>query len=519
MKITYKALSFIMAAILMLSLFTGCTDDEITFMSYVIKTADIKSANITTNFSMDVNTDSAIFKDEYSPLGFFNFLSDLKFSVNQKYIRDRDNNQLSAKVQYGALVDDMSFDFTGWVDASNENLVEIFKIPTIAKLFMPYEYKDAKYLVFDFNKLKNSEYFKEDLNIESQNLVDEAFKLQDSYKLFLKNYVKTAKIDIPVIKLSQKDENGSIYSVSLSDSELKALVKSAVGDFFNNAETRALVKELVLDIVDFYNAISPGLVDKAQVDTFFAQVEQNPDMFLQTANSFLAIYDGINILGKDGVKINYTVDSSGYIVKTDCAIDISLDVSAMEYAFSGSPSLTEDKKVLDMLLNYDTTLNDINSVTDIKLPEITENNSIDYVKMMEDQMAEYEDWEDYIVEEPPIEEGEIVVRRYSERINFVNKPVMDNDVLYVPLTEFIEKVVYGYTWWDDESGAIKFAVWGNEYYYYPGDSIIYTDGLTYYLDHPTKAINGIDYVPLRSFAKMFDYNIRWAEEENTAHLS
>ncbi len=508
--------------------FTGCSGDDTAFLNSVIKTASIQSAKEQTTMSIKLDTNSPFIANDPELRKVYNFINCLTLTANQTYIQDKAKNAISANTDCTIATDDMSFKVTVWVDAAKDKLVEIFKIPSIAKLALPQEYENAQYMVMDINAMAgldsagmNMDYLKD--------MIPASFEMQDKYMAFLQNYVKATAIHTPVIKRTKQTAQGTAYELNLSDKGLKDLIRLAANDFAVNPQTREAVKTFALDIAGYYEKLSPTVAQyniKSQIESAFAYLELNPSDNITIVNAFADKLDGVKLLGDQGIKMTFIVNSSGYIVDSDTTIDISLDLAAGQRLFAGTGSddqgnsAASESTHFNAVVKYHTVLSDINKIKSVDMPVLTEENSINYIDLIQQDQDKYDD-PGLIVEEEeaPVPEGEIQVRLpWGGRIEFENKPVMSDDTLYVPLHEFVA-ALYGESWWNDDEKQLYVRSYGTLMHYTPNDDKIYTDSIIYLLSRPTKTFDGADYVPLRSFARIFDLSVVWAEEKSTAYLS
>ena len=49
----------------------------------------------------------------------------------------------------------------------------------------------------------------------------------------------------------------------------------------------------------------------------------------------------------------------------------------------------------------------------------------------------------------------------------------------------------------------------------PGESTVNGEGITYLLSSPTKSIDAVAYIPIRSFAAIFGYKVRWDNDSSS----
>ncbi len=135
-------------------------------------------------------------------------------------------------------------------------------------------------------------------------------------------------------------------------------------------------------------------------------------------------FENLQILGKDGIVINYSF-KNGNISAISTLADISLDVDGLFTFITGVIPDFETEKKIDFTVNAETVLSKIGS-TKVEIPTLTEKNSISLSDMIKEEM-EYEQSE----YQPSYPYYHVWVPQAE------NLPVIDGE-LYVPLRKTLE---------------------------------------------------------------------------------
>lgn len=179
--------------------------------------------------------------------------------------------------------------------------------------------------------------------------------------------------------------------MKLDDKALKELTKELVGTTLDNEGTRKFIVEYMDTVMNMQNFKLNQDVDEKEIKEEVAEVtdslEDNMGKFKEEFNKFMEKTKDINILGKDGISIEYTVNKAGYIVETKGILDFRIDLEEIAKTMEEKP---EDMKgLLSFKIDFNTKNKNINS-KDIKinLPKLNKENSIDFLELMEKQMGE-----------------------------------------------------------------------------------------------------------------------------------
>lgn len=206
-------------------------------------------------------------------------------------------------------------------------------------------------------------------------------------------------------------------------------------------------------------------------------------------------FENITIFGKDGLTASYTL-KNGQISRTETNADISLNISEIAKAM-GEEWPYEAQGIINIKLSEVDNISKIGT-TEVKLPDLTESNSISLNKIIDENKESEEDYADYM--EYPY--GYVSV--YDE-IVFV-----ENGNYYVPLRSILEDGYDDFVSIDYQDGVVTVT---SEYFdkfntltVKIPDSKIYTDG-TEQDCGGVMLVNDTTYVDSRLFTEVFGWEL------------
>ncbi len=140
----------------------------------------------------------------------------------------------------------------------------------------------------------------------------------------------------------------------------------------------------------------------------------------------IAIFDfeAIQILGKDGITMEYTVNGDTTKIMTNA--DISIDISGIYTALTGEVWDFESSGKLDFTVKSENVISEVGN-TKVEFPTLTKENSISLAEMIEEEMNSYEDYEEYTPSYPYF-----YVWGQTDKL-----PVIDGEI-FVPLRDTLE---------------------------------------------------------------------------------
>jgi|GEM_PF-5476572 len=523
MKIFHKKTAIIFILVLMIVSLVGCSGDELSLYKAMLKMQDItyyeqiSDVSLRFDYQGEKNTDL----DKVKLL-----MNSFKFTSKQNYSTNKSKDIMKISMDALMTLDDMTYNYKVWLDTNMTEKApyyrQIIKMPFIARVSASEEYTNKEYIVIDSN------------NISSDN--EEAMVFQNLPKLnkdiiqksndFIEKYMTDF---IPNVKMVTKGESAlvdgeraTVYEVKLDDASLKSLVKHFVNDFANDEEAVDMMKDLAFVFYDVYGINQTNTYEefKAQLDDVENQIPEMIEQF----NTAMEKLENINILGKNGISIKYYINNKGYIIKQEGSVDLLLNVRKLAEAFemneddlAGVPS----DNVFEIGVDFTNTFKNINKAQEVVLPNINEDNSIDFFKLIEElqnpiSYDSFEYFQDYNQEEESEEPG-IKIRCEGYKVNLNNEIIVLDDVIYIPAQDFMEDM-YVEWYWDNTANTLFGFINGYFIILKDNDYTMYMNGQTFLLSNKTFMKDGVLYIPLRSFAEKIGYAVEWEEETQTVHL-
>lgn len=550
-----KRLVSLFLAIVCILVFSGCSTDGASLFSALQKDLQITSVKTTETLSgnMKITLPQEIKDDmDINIQSILNMLS--SFRIEGTTLQQMKGNAATAKSNLSLISEDLSFDTELYASASSDNVKAIIKIPTPAKAFLPQRYENASYFTIDTNDAQamtekqeelerlEAEYYGYDYTesvvpamIYSGNLTV-ARTFGASYFQFLKDYAVLMS-DAPEI-VSRKNNT---YSVYITDETFKDLLRSMVLTYFDKPQARDEIAELMNAFVSYYQSIYPDEISAEMPFELPALADDNPAYVANLraqAELMINILEPVRMIGEDGIRIDYKVNSAGYITEIDANIHLDFDINAITELMEGEAYYEEDF-AFEMKLQYNQKRQNINGIHQIPFPALNEENNLPFYQMLTDTIQEEIDYlkdrienGDSFWDEPeeslalPAPDGSVsVVMNYGgwlELIDFgESSPFISEDgILYVPMESMMDNFGMSYDWNDETGYALFINPYNNNWMWFrPGNNVICCDDYELTLSAPTLEKDGQIYLPLRSFVSAFsDCRIRWNAEEKAAYL-
>lgn len=550
-----KRLITIFLAILCIVTFTGCSVDEISLISAMEK--DMQMTSVKTTESLSGNMKITLPEEIKEEMGvnlqsILNMLS--SFRLEATTLQQMKGNTATAKSNFSIVSEDLCFDSEIYASVADGNVKSIIKIPSVAKVLLPERYEDAVYLSIDTADMEQmiekqleleqlqAEYYGYDYTpVEmpvstNPNTLSSARTLSDHMFQAFKDYAAQMK-DTPKIVT----KSGKNYSVMITDETFKELLSSLVLTYFDEPEARETVSRLWDAFSDYYSSIYPTQT----TETIFPPLPELPQDPMQAANLraqaelILNVLKPVRLIGEEGIRINFTLNSKGFITELDTAIHLDFDINAITELMSGYRY--EEDFAFEIRLQYNQKRQNINGIYQIPFPTLTEENNLPFYQLMtetlEDQINHIKNrlengetfWDEPEEEslDLPAADGSIsIVLDYGDWQELMNlgedvTVINENGTLYVPLEPWLDYFGLDYDW-NGETGYVLFQ---NPYNYNwmwfcPGERVICCDDYDMTLSAPTLIKDGQTYLPLRAFVSAFtDYRISWSQEENAAYLT
>lgn len=549
-----KRLLALLLATVCILMFSGCSTNGISLFSAwekeleitSVKTTEVLSGNMKITLptevqeEMDVNLQSIL-----------NMLS--SFRMEGTTLQQYGKASVTEKMNFSVISDDICFDTEAYATVGDSQYLMVFKIPTPAKALLPQRYENATYFTIDSADSQALAMKQDELErLEAQFFGyeytpeeilppvfpykhNESLQLSKKWLAAMKNYAMLMEDAPEVISKA-----GSTYSLTLTDASFKELLRSMVLTYFDNPQARKIVADMMEEATMYYQNSSGEEIAAALSE--MPQFPENDPMLAANlkaqAELLLNMLQPVRLIGEDGIRIDYTVNSSGYITELNADLHLDFDINALTELLEGEAEY-EEEYAFEMRLHYNQKRQNINGIHKIHFPILNQENNLPFFRMMTDSVQEEIDRLQYRIDNGesfadsweeefalPAPDGSIsVVVDYGgwrELMEFEeHKPFIAEDgILYVPFDDLLW-VLDSTSDYNPDNGYILFThpYTQDWLWFHPGNKTICSDYYEINLPQNTLDIDGVAYVPLRSFTSAFtDYKITWDADENAAYL-
>lgn len=507
----YTKLSLLLIILLIASLFTGCSKQEKEFVDAFIKSQEMLSLESTSNMEFKLKAEGLDEETQVIFDGFVNQINDMKLSIKQKSVSNEDQTVAKAQIDANIQLPGMSFDSSIWVDMDMRSdkaiLKEIFQLPSMLMGFIPGG-ADKEYVVLDFQTMNESIANMGD-DMPNQVNLDEtmaiAMKYQKKFIDAFVNYVKEYDSDLAVItKLDDKTVDGEkvkYYQVAFDDDSFKAFLKYTSISILKDENIIPLFKEYMTEIMTASGEEMP--------EEF--SITENIGEMLQKTKDFFEKLDGLTILGKDGIVMTYGINEDGYFISEKGNMNFLIDTGefmdllaeSMKDENIDEPALNDNelsqdliRPIFELSISYDTKINSINKDVEITFPITNEENSIDYIQLMESLISESQ------------QNMKLMVVVEDEFVEFANEPILVNNSYLVPSRDMAKSLGASIDW---NSATKEISILKDE------DQLIFNvdkqsltkNGRTNPLNTHSLIIDGVSFISIRTIAENFGYRVDW----------
>ncbi|OZV12644.1 hypothetical protein CIW83_08490 [Tissierella sp. P1] len=385
----------VLALILALSIsLTGCVGGELKLYNAFNKMQDVTSIESEMEMGFTFETEGFSEEDQIMLEQVSAMVNNSKITMNQKAQYNKGQTVGQAQVDMNMNFGGMVMPMNVWVDMDMSTdelkMKEIIKMPQMLMNSMVPNDPEKQYLVLDMGQMMKEE--SKELNFNE--LMKFSKEFQPKLAEFMKEIQKDFKPDIKMV-----EEKGSkvvnkemlnIYELTLNDATLKELVKYAVNYSLDKKEVVEFIKEYmnaVMKVVTIPEAEKKAA--EAEIKQGLEDLEKQLPEFKVKFNEFMDKYEDVKILGDKGIVIEFGINKDGYIVHEVGNIDLRIDLGQIaEVVGEKAPEM---KGIIKLGINYTSKSYNINSKdVKVEMPKVDENNSIDYMKMMEMQMKQIE---------------------------------------------------------------------------------------------------------------------------------
>ncbi|MTK11782.1 MAG: cell wall-binding repeat-containing protein [Clostridiaceae bacterium] len=288
----------------------------------------------------------------------------------------------------------MNIQTTAWVSldmtGSQPKMKEIIKIPEVAAQYLPPQFAGKQYMVMDPIEA-NSKLTPGANNLTG--LMDFSKNFQPQFQSFMEKYLENWNpgfkfIDYKgLMRVNNKDgiKYAQTYQLKLNDMTFKSLLNYTATDAVQNKEFISFMKQFMLSCVDL-SGVPNKEQQKQDIEKVFANMASNPQESMKQIKTFMDAIKDLKVIGDKGIDITYNI-CDGYIIGETGIVDLQLDihkfVEAMNKLSNTQGGTTEDVKgILGLGFNYNTQNYNINKDVKITIPQLTKENSFDYMDLI-----------------------------------------------------------------------------------------------------------------------------------------
>lgn len=470
---------------------SGCSENGKQLLDGFVKNTELKNYTETQNISIDINSDFG--KNEYSSFNvqsFFNALSD--FNLSSVSVMNEKDGVTKGKSEISISAPDCDIRFNLYQDGDSVTAY----IPTLIRSFLPYEYEDARYVEF---------------NTVNADVMGAAKKFAPE---MVKSFIRFGEYIDDGNTISK---SGNKYTMTMTDENVKNIIKGIVSEYYSNPEFQADVESAVFLTATYVNGVSGE--DGSDIPT------EIPEFTEEAYNTAMAdmerIFEEIRIIGDDGIKIEFTSDNKGYITAMD-----------FDGTFIAGNRFTGSNQEVSVTLKYDWKLDNINVYQDVEIPQFSKENRIGIKEWTELNTPIYPEYEDpYNEGNPdyrynvtsPAEDGSITFFDiYDMRVKFDIAPVVKDGVTYVADSEITKLLPWARLVTEPFETGYRLSV-GYDYrdniLVYPDDNKMYQRDYIITVKNAPFVENGVLYLPLKDFIDIaYDIEVGWNENIRAVYV-
>lgn len=294
----------------------------------------------------------------------------------------------------GIQVAGMNIQTTVWVTldmtGSQPKMKEIVKIPEIASAYLPAQFAGKQYMVMDPTAASSK------LTTGTGNFtgfMDFSKNFQPKFQSFMEKYLDSWNPGFKFIeykglmRINTKEgvKYAQTYELKLNDMTFKSLLNYTANDMVQNKEFISFIKQFMLSCVDLSGAPDKDQ-QKQEIEKVFANMSSNPEEAMKQIKTFMDAIKDLKVIGDKGIDITYNI-CDGYIIGESGIVDLQLDINkfvqVMNKLSNTTGATTEDiKGILGLGFNYSTQNYNINKDVKITIPQLTKENSFDYMDLI-----------------------------------------------------------------------------------------------------------------------------------------
>jgi hypothetical protein len=397
-----KLLAMSLGLVMTTSLLTGCSTGGLKLMSAFGKSQEITSMEAKTDISVKVTASNMSKQEEQMMSTVLPVINGTTMSLLTKTNQNKDKTvtraQSDISVKLGQMPDPINMSLWVDVDTSKEKPVinETIKLPKLLAAQLPKELQGKDYMVMNLADMAGTPGMPQP-NYDKLMSFSEEFQpklldfITEYAKQFNPNTAYIKHVDYQAYMHEGKMISSDIYEVQLTDQSFKDLMHYTLTNLSENTDAMNFVKEFMTSIMSASDVTGvEGKSSQDEMNKALENMETEWPIQLANMNKALESIDDLKILGDNGIKIRYTVNEDGYIVKEQGNAEFVIDLPGiMELAGNAgavsSPSDPTGIYTIAMDFNTDTT--NINGDVDIVMPKVDSSNSFNFNDILNTMMS------------------------------------------------------------------------------------------------------------------------------------
>lgn len=490
---------------MVISMFSGCSANEMSVFEGIMKGVDIQSYEDTANLTFNVAVTGASEEDMNTLQPMIDLINSSSVTLNQKVAMNPEKADVNGKFNLLLNTSDSTTNFDVWFNSGIKDgefkYKEIIKMPSLMKDSLPSELSDKEYLV------SNSDYM-ESLGQMSSLQMAESFKTFDTeVKNSLIQFAKDYSFNKEVIKyVGDEDFNGEavkVYQLDLNDQLFKEWIHYMVD--------LGIKKDYIANLLNSYfnvlesvtaptgeNEILQSEINAIEDQVGVPMTDEEKSAYLNEIDTFFNDIQDIPVIGDKGIVINFKINSDGYIVASNGNMNFVVDLKKWNEKYPDIENETGTLPIINLNVGFAENMTNINKDIVIDTPNANYSNSID--------VADLDD------------PSRIKVFLNDNRVYFDVDPVIQNSRTLVPVRKIAEEMNMDVQW-NQSKKTVTATKNGTTIVLKINDKKAYVNGKLVYLDVPAKIVNGRTIIPVRFFSEKLNSVVNWDGKTRTVLIN
>ncbi|KUO77695.1 MAG: hypothetical protein APF77_13210 [Clostridia bacterium BRH_c25] len=395
MKNVKKAAALIIVMCMVIGALSGCTPatEGKALYDAMIKSQSIKSSQNDVEFTLRLDAAGISEQDKAAFEQMKAVLNGAELSMNMKQSANTDNTAAKAEVDMIMNMGGMSMDMGVWVDmdlnGDSPKFKEIIKLPAMMTATNP-AMAGKEYMVMDIGEtMKGSEVDGQVSDMDYAETMKLTKEFQEKATAFMAKYLAQYDPGFKFISdagtkemiTPERTVKAHVYQVKLNDKTAKKLVRYTVNNFADNKDAMDFAVEY-MKLIQKFTVPTPGAVSPtAEFEKFIAGFENEKPEMLAEFNKAMDQLESIQLIGDNGITLEYAIDENGYIISQSGSMDFIIDVAKLDSIESIGNSEPAGVGIYTVGFDFSMLSYNINKDMTIEMPVVTPENSIDFNNM------------------------------------------------------------------------------------------------------------------------------------------